>query len=90
MTYEEEFDEPIPRQRVPEKISNANSRRAELLGRCLMFLNYKQPKVFAIRTSHLSCDDLEYVLSSARAWNKNGMEASQRLFWKMLKESIPK
>ena len=90
LEHEESAGLPAPRKREEQKVSKANSKRAELLSRILVFLNYRQPKVLAIRTSHLSEDDLEYMLSSARAWNKNGLEASQRLFWKMLKESIPK
>ena len=89
MTPYEEEQELIylqPRKRIEVKETKANSKRAELLSRCLLFLNYKQPKVFAIRTSHLSEDDLEYMLSVSKAWTKNG----PALFWKMLKESIPK
>ena len=83
---EESAGLPRPRKREERKESKANSKRAELLSRCLLFLNYKQPKVFAIRTSHLSEDDLEYMLSASKAWTKNG----PALFWKMLKDSIPK
>lgn len=91
MNLQQQIDEelaglPAPRKRIEVKPSKANSRRAELLERCLLFLNYKQPKVFAIRTSHLSIDDLEYMLSASKAWLKN----PQACFWKMLKESIPK
>lgn len=75
-----------PRKPEPRIETKANSRRAELLGRCLLFLDYKQPKVFAIRTSHLSVDDLEYMLSASKAWKKN----PQACFWKMLKDSTPK
>lgn len=86
--YEEEQSGfPAPRKPEPKILTKANSKRAELLSRILIFLNYKQPKVFAIRTAHLSCDDLEYMLSVAKNWNKNGLEASQRLFWKILRES---
>lgn len=85
--YEEEnAGFPRPRKQEVRKESKANSKRAELLSRCLLFLNYKQTKVFAIRTSHLSEDDLEYMLSASKAWTKNG----PALFWKMLKESTPK
>ncbi len=83
--YEETYV-PRPRKPVERKESKANSRRAELLERCLLFLDYRQPKVFAIRTAHLSIDDLEYILSVSRAWKKN----PKALFWKMLRDSTPR
>ena len=85
--YEEESAGlPRPRPKETRKESNANSKRAELLSRCLLFLNYKQPKVFAIRTAFLSEDDLEYMLSSAKQFKPN----PQACFWKILKEATPK
>ena len=83
---ENDYDIPTPRKVVREVQSKATSQRAELQERCLKFLNYKQPKVFGIRTAHLTVDDLEYMLSASRAWLKNG----PALFWKMLRESTPK
>ena len=85
-TYEDEAGLPRPRPKEVKLESKANSRRAELLGRCLLFLNYKQPKVFAIRCSHLKEEDLDYMLSASKAWLKN----PQACFWKMLKDSTPK
>ena len=85
---EEEDEVYTPKARFPEKykLSKANSRRAELLERCLDFLSYKNPKVFGIRTAHLSVDDLEYMLSSAKQFKPN----PQACFWKILRESTPK
>ena len=88
---EEEAGFPRPRQRIERKVSRANSKRAELIQRTLEFLGtYKgkpfNPKVFAIRTSHLSEDDLEYMLSSSKQFKPN----PQACFWKILKESMPK
>ena len=85
--YEEESAGlPAPRRREERKETKANSKRAELLSRCLLFLNYKQTKVFAIRCSHLKEEDLDYMLSASKAWLKN----PQACFWKMLKDSQPK
>ena len=82
--YEEESAGlPAPRKREERKETKANSKRAELLSRCLLFLNYKQAKVLAIRTSHLSEDDLEYMLSSAKQFKPN----PQACFWKILRDS---
>ena len=85
---EEEEEVYAPRARFPEKykLSKANSRRAELQERILTFLNYKNPKVFGIRTAHLSVDDLEYMLSASKQFKPN----PQACFWKILKESTPK
>ena len=86
LSLEEQAGFPRPRKQEVRKESKANSKRAELLGRCLEFLKYKQPKVFAIRTAHLKEADLEYILSSAKQFKPN----PQACFWKILKESQPK
>ena len=85
---EEEDEVYAPKARFPEKykLSKANSRRGELLERCMNFLNYKNPKVFGIRTAHLSVDDLEYMLSASKQFKPNPVAC----FWKILKDSIPK
>lgn len=86
LEHEESAGLPTPRKREERKETKANSRRAELLSRILTFLRYKNPKVFAIRVSHLSVDDLEYMFSASKAWKVNG----PALFWKLLKDSTPK
>ena len=92
MNFEEEFEEPTPRKRIEVKESHANSKRAELIERTLMFLGKNKqgkpfnPKVFAIRTSFLSTEDLEYMLSSAKQFKPN----PRACWWKILKESTPK
>ena len=85
--YEEESAGlPAPRKREEKKESKANSKRAELLGRCLLFLDYNNPKLFAIKVAHLDIETIEWMLSISQAWKVNG----KALFWKKVKESLPK
>ena len=90
--YEEELSGlPAPRKLEVKKETKANSKRAELIERTLQFLGpYKgkprNPKVFAIKVSFLKEDDLEYMLSVAKAWTKNG----PALYFKLLKQATPK
>lgn len=78
---------PKPRKvEKPRPVSKATSRRGELQERCMLFLGYKNKALFGIKTAHLSVDDLEYVLSSAKQFKPN----PQACFWKILKESTPK
>ena len=80
------YTEPKPRFEKPRPVSKATSRRGELLERCMNFLDYKNKDLFGMKTSHLSVDDLEWLLSISKAWKVNG----PALFWKKIKESTPK
>ncbi len=85
----EEEPDLVPRPRRVEKerpISKATSQRGELLERCMKFLGYNNKPLFGIKTAHLSVDDLEYVLSSAKQFKPN----PRACFWKILRESTPK
>ena len=91
--YEEE-SAGLPRPRKPEvqRLTKSNSKRAELIERTLLFLGKNQqgkpfnPKVFAIKVSFLKENDLEYMLSVAKAWTKNGPAC----WWKIFNESKPR
>lgn len=91
LSYEEEAGFPRPRKIEVKKESKAGSKRAELIERTLQFLGpYKgkprNPKVFAMRVSFLSVDDLEYMLSTSKAWVKN----PQACWWTIFNKSKPK
>jgi len=85
LELEEQAGLPRPRKLEIRKESKANNRRAELLSRCLTFLDYKNPKVFAIKVSHLDVETLEWILSISKAWKING----KALFWSKVKQSKP-
>ena len=81
-----------PRKREEVKESKANSKRAELLERTLQFLGPdkkgkpRSPKAFGSIVCWLKDEDLEYMLSVSKAWQKN----PRACWWSIFNKNKPK